>query len=76
MPDIDAPISVNQRVQIHGREDVGVGEVLRICVDTLLYKRRGSDKCCVDITTGLIHQPQGCYTIAPENRLFIIIHAY
>lgn len=43
----------------------------RFCVDTLLGKRRGPDKYCVDITTGLIHQPQAYYTIPPENRLFI-----
>lgn len=35
----------------------------RFCVDTLRGKRRGSDKDCVDLTTGLIHQPQEYYTI-------------
>lgn len=30
MPDIDAHIYVNQRVRVYGREDLGVGEVLRV----------------------------------------------
>lgn len=48
-----------------------LGYEFRFCVDTLLGKRSGPDKYCVDVTTGVLHPPHEYYQIAPENRLFI-----
>ncbi|MCS6936617.1 MAG: thermonuclease family protein [Candidatus Bipolaricaulota bacterium] len=48
-----------------------LGYEFRFCVDTLLGKRTGPDKYCVDITTGILYKPHEYYLVEPENRLFI-----
>lgn len=53
-------------------ETLLLGYEFRFCVDTLLGKRTGPDKYCVDITTGILHKPQEYYLVEPENRLFIL----
>ncbi len=49
-----------------------LGYEYRFCVDTLLGKRSGPDKYCVDITNGQLYAPYDYYLVAPENRLFIL----
>lgn len=53
-------------------ETLLLGYEYRFCVDTVLGKRTGPDKYCVDVTTGALHAPHEYYLIAPENRLFIL----
>lgn len=53
-------------------EKLLLGYEYRFCVDTLLGKRSGPDKYCVDITNGQLYAPYDYYLVAPENRLFIL----
>jgi endonuclease YncB( thermonuclease family) len=80
LPKPDDWVKVQQAVRQARREKKGfwedetllLGYEYRFCVDTLLGKRTGPDKYCVDVTTGILYKPYEYYLIEPENRLFVI----
>lgn len=80
LPKLEDWLRVQQAVRQARREKRGfwkdetllLGYEYRFCVDTLLGKRTGPDKYCVDVTSGKLHPPHEYYQVEPENRLFII----